>query len=63
LSALSGNVSLLLAHPRARLYLSLLVLLGDEPVDVAKASRIFAAHSSDLEGVEQRFFQLQRRFS
>jgi hypothetical protein len=63
LSALSGNASLLLAHPRARLYLSLLVLLGDEPVDVAKASRIFAAQSTDREGVEQRFFQLQRRFS
>ncbi len=63
LSAISGGSSLLLAHPRARLYLSLLVLLGEEPVDVAKASRIFAAHSSDREGVEQRFFQLQRRFS
>ena len=62
-SALSGNSSLLLAHPRARLYLSLLVLLGDEPVDVAKASRFFATQSLDREGVEQRFFQLQRRFS
>lgn len=63
LSSLSGGISLLLAHPRARLYLSLLVLLGDEPVDVAKANRIFATQSLDREGVEQRFFQLQRRFS
>jgi hypothetical protein len=63
LSALAGGVSLLLAHPRARLYLSLLVLLGDEPVDVAKASHIFATQSLDREGVEQRFFQLQKRFS
>ena len=63
LSALSGGRSLLLAHPRARLYLSLLVLLDNEPEDVAKASDILATYSSDREVIEQRFFQLQKRFS
>jgi hypothetical protein len=63
LAALSGGSRLLLAHPRARLYLSLLLLLADEPVDLATASRILATQASGREGIEQRFFQLQRRFS
>jgi hypothetical protein len=63
MAALSGGSRLLLAHPRARLYLSLLLLLADEPVDLATASRILATQASGREGIEQRFFQLQRRFS
>ena len=61
LSAASSGISFLWIHPRARLYVSLLELLGKG--DMAEVSRLLACPASTIEVVEQRFFQLQKRFS
>ncbi len=63
LSAGSSGSPFLWSHPRARLYVSLLALLGEGAVDAAEVSRLLASQASDIETVEQRFFQLQKRFS
>lgn len=49
-------------HPRARLYLALPVLLAETP-DLARLQRLFADPHADLAAAEQRFYELQRRFS
>ncbi len=54
---------LLLAHPRARLYLALPILLGDAPADVPLLGRTLGAPASDLDAAEARFYELQKRFS
>ena len=58
------GVSFLSEHPRLRLYRSLPVLLGDEPVGCSALSKLFLMPpAAGLEDLEDRFYQLHRRFS
>lgn len=62
-SAFAMGTALWREHPRARLYRSLPILLGDEPVDAAAAAGLFRMSFTDREAAEARFYRLQRRFS
>lgn len=50
-------------HPRARLYLAVLSLLSDEPINTENVQRILACDTPDRNRIEHCFFQLQKRFS
>jgi hypothetical protein len=57
------GAAMLRAHPRARLYLALPILLGDTPADPALLGRILGSPASDLDEAERRFYDLQKRYS
>ncbi len=61
--AMAPCAGFLWMHPRARLYLSLPLLLADEPVDTAAIARVFLLSGRDREAGEKRFYQLQKRYS
>lgn len=61
--AVSLGSALWRGHPRMRLYRALPLLLADEPVDDAAITRLFQMSASGREAVEERFYQLQKRFS
>jgi len=61
--ALSMGTALWREHPRERLYRSLPILLGDEPVDAVAAAGLFRMSFPDREAAEARFYRLQKRFS
>jgi hypothetical protein len=61
--AAAPDVGFLWAHPRTRLYLSLPLLLADDPLDTAALAEVFQMTDPQRDGAEERFYQLQRRFS
>jgi len=61
--ALAPGAGFLWAHPRTRLYLSLPLLLADDPIDTAALAGLFQLAITDREAGEERFYQLQKRFS
>ena len=60
--AMDWGLPFMLAHPRARLYLALPLLLADTP-DPIQLRRVFALPTADLDAAERRFYELQKRFS
>lgn len=61
--AASPSPCFLWAHPRTRLYLSLPLLLADEPIDISGISRLFLLPPRNRHAAEDRFYQMQKRFS
>jgi len=61
--ACQWGAAMLRTHPRARLYLALPILLGDETADPALLSQILGTPTPDVDAAERRFYELQRRFS
>jgi hypothetical protein len=61
--ALAMGAPLWREHPRASLYRSLPLLLGDEPVNAGAIARLFQMSETACDAVEKRFYQLQKRFS
>lgn len=61
--ALAHGTALWRAHPRHRLYRALPLLLADEPVDSAAIARLFQISTPSRAATEERFYQLQKRFS
>jgi hypothetical protein len=61
--ALAPGAGFLWAHPRTRLYLSLPLLLADDPIDTAAIASLFQLSVHDRDAGEERFYQLQKRFS
>lgn len=59
---LNNGIAFLGVHPRARLYLALPLLLGDD-CPASELRRILAAPACSREAIETRFYQLQKRLS